>query len=196
MVALCTPAVPIRPLGNGRHRAERCVLAQAVAAAVTCPGVLQLVRTIEGHSGIVNAVAVSPDGRFLYSGIEEVSTSRGAVQQWETSSGVVRASVVRRRRDGALQLVRKFKGHPDYVNAVAVSPDGRFVYSGADDNTVKQWDTSSGAVCAAAWSCDAIGDVVGACSWLRRWQGTQTMSRWWSCRPTVALCIPAAMTTP
>jgi hypothetical protein len=46
---------------------------------------------------------------------------------------------------GELPLFRTFAVEYD-VRAVAVSPDGRFVYSG-DDLTVTQWETSSGAVC-------------------------------------------------
>ncbi len=44
------------------------------------------------------------------------------------------------------QLMRTMKGHSHWVMSVAVSPDGRFVYSGSYDNTVKQWESSSGAV--------------------------------------------------
>ncbi len=38
------------------------------------------------------------------------------------------------------------EGHSDCVRAVCVSADGRFVYSGSDDKTVKQWEASTGAV--------------------------------------------------
>jgi uncharacterized protein YjbI with pentapeptide repeats len=103
----------------------------------------------------VSAVAVSPDGRFVYSG-----SSDKTVKQWETSSGAVRAVAWRcccAVCDVAgAQLVRTIllmEGHSDLVWAVAVSPDGRFVYSGSYDKTVKQWEASDGAVRAAASRC-------------------------------------------
>ena len=37
-------------------------------------------------------------------------------------------------------------GHTDFVSAVAVSPDGRFIVSGSQDRTVKVWDAQSGAL--------------------------------------------------
>jgi WD40 repeat protein len=44
-------------------------------------------------------------------------------------------------RSAALQLLRRLEGHSGYVTALTVSPDGRFVYSGGFDGTVKRWDT-------------------------------------------------------
>jgi WD40 repeat protein len=47
------------------------------------------------------------------------------------------------------------EGHSGGVHAVAVSPDGRFLYFGGYDETVKQWEASSGTVRAVAWRCRA-----------------------------------------
>ncbi len=81
-------------------------------------------RSLEGHTGWVWAVAVTPDGRYALSGSDD-----GTVKVWDLESG---------------QLLRSLEGHIDGVNAVAVTPDGRYALSGSDDRTVKVWDLESG----------------------------------------------------
>ncbi len=81
-------------------------------------------RSLEGHTGWVTAVAVSPDGRFIVSG----SADR-TVKVWEAETG---------------RPLRSLEGHTDGVAAVAVSPDGRFIVSGSADRTVKVWEAETG----------------------------------------------------
>ncbi|HEY76402.1 MAG TPA: hypothetical protein G4O00_09510 [Thermoflexia bacterium] len=81
-------------------------------------------RSLEGHTGGVLAVAVSPDGRWALSGSLD-----GTVKVWDVATG---------------RLLRSLEGHTDWVRAVAVSPDGRRIVSGSDDGTVKVWDLESG----------------------------------------------------
>ena len=65
----------------------------------------------------------------------------------------------------AAQLVRTLEGHTETVYALAASPDGRFIYSGCFDKTVKQWRADSGEVRARAGPL--ASDCVTACGCVR-----------------------------
>jgi WD40 repeat protein len=88
------------------------------------PGPLLWLRSLKEHTGWVNAVAVSPDGRTIISGSRDRT-----VKVWEAESG---------------RLLRSLEGHTNDVNAVAVSAYGRWIVSGSDDGTVKVWEMESG----------------------------------------------------
>ena len=81
-----------------------------------------LVRTLSGHGGGVNALALTGDGRVV-SGSDD-----GTVKVWDLNSG---------------HEERTLSGHGGGVNALALTGDGRVV-SGSDDGTVKVWDLNSG----------------------------------------------------
>ncbi len=81
-------------------------------------------RSLEGHTDDVNAVALSADGRTVVSGSDD-----GTVKVWEAETG---------------RLRRSLEGHTKPVNAVALSADGRTVVSGSDDGTVKVWEAETG----------------------------------------------------
>lgn len=42
------------------------------------------------------------------------------------------------------KLLYTLQGHRDWVNSVAISPDGRILASGSEDNTIKLWDMNTG----------------------------------------------------
>jgi WD40 repeat protein len=72
----------------------------------------------------VNAVAFSPDGKYILSGDREY-----VARLWEASSG---------------QLVHTFVGHTFSIWGVGFSPDGKYVLTASQDRTVRLWDASTG----------------------------------------------------
>ncbi|MDI7276637.1 MAG: hypothetical protein QME94_11720, partial [Anaerolineae bacterium] len=81
-------------------------------------------RSLEGHTGDVLAVAFTPDGRQAIS-----ASSDHALRVWDLASG---------------ECLRTLEGHADSVVTVAVTSDGRWAVSGSDDKTLRVWDVATG----------------------------------------------------
>ncbi|MHC4860268.1 MAG: protein kinase domain-containing protein, partial [Planctomycetota bacterium] len=79
---------------------------------------------LEGHTGTVKSLSMSPDGKNAVSG----SADR-TLRLWGLAAG---------------ECVRTLQGHRGEVSAVALLPDSRHVLSGSDDRTLRLWDASSG----------------------------------------------------
>ncbi|MCW5316385.1 protein kinase [Nostoc sp. KVJ3] len=108
----------------------------------------QCVQTLRGHSSMVHAIAISPDGQLIASGSNDKT-----IKLWQVGTG----KLVR-------QLGRWSYGHSSMVHSVAFSPiSPRFSYqgesgksagitdmnwgvlaSGSWDNTIKLWDVNTG----------------------------------------------------
>jgi WD40 repeat protein len=83
-----------------------------------------LVREISGQNHAVNCVAFSPDGKYVF------SCGDNAAHVWEVATG---------------KEYKRFQvSATEYVNAMALSPDGRRLLTGHDDKTVRLWDVASG----------------------------------------------------
>ncbi|MEA3324138.1 MAG: TIR domain-containing protein [Euryarchaeota archaeon] len=104
-----------------------------LTASLISPGG-PLIRILEGHTGSVDAVAVTPDGRYAISGSDD-----NTLKVWDIESG---------------EEIRTLAGHTSSVDAVAVTPDGRYAISGSYDNTLKVWDIESRQIL-ASFSGDA-----------------------------------------
>src|SRR6185436_11268748 len=93
-----------------------------------------------GHTGPVNALALSPDGRFLVSGSEDLT-----LKIWDTATG---------------NVLRTLSGHDQPVLAADISPDGRLIASGSADQTVRLWDVVTGQSSRVATHTSAVKNVV------------------------------------
>ena len=93
---------------------------------ITDPATGQLHRALRDRNGWMGALTLTPDGRYA---IASSSSSRNAMKIWDLA---------------ARRSVRRLVGHTGAVRSVAVTPDGRRVLSGSNDNTVRVWDFESG----------------------------------------------------
>jgi hypothetical protein len=109
----------------------------------------EVLRTLGGHRGGVNAVAVTPDGRHVVSGSSDVT-----LKVWDLKRGVelrtleCYQSTSLYSADDPLALVEEVASEVRKkkmsVNAVAVTPDGRYAVSGSVGNPLQLWDLSRG----------------------------------------------------
>ena len=82
-----------------------------------------LERTLTGHEGPVNSLAISHDGTWVAS-----ASNDGTVKIWDLKTGECQATLT---------------GHTGTVETVAITPDGKSVVSGWYDSTIRVWDVGS-----------------------------------------------------
>ena len=123
------------------------------------------VGRLVGHKDNIDALAYSPDGKFLFSGGGE-----RLLYQWDVAAArVIRKipvgdfpqaiavhpdgrHVISSQYGGSITLwslesgraVRQFSGHTSAVQSLAISPDGKRLLSGGRDGLVRLWDVETG----------------------------------------------------
>jgi WD40 repeat protein len=83
-----------------------------------------LLRSFDGHTGVVMSVAVTPDGQQVISGSWDKT-----IKVWDLASG---------------SIIRSLEGHTEFVTSVVVTSDGKQVVSGSGDKTLRVWDMING----------------------------------------------------
>src|SRR5262249_36488347 len=91
-------------------------------AVVTAPGQGQGERLLGGHTGLVMALAFSPDGTRVATASQD-----GTVKLWDLADG----------HEG-----RPLRGHTGGVTCLAFNRDGTALVSASEDGTVKAWDVT------------------------------------------------------
>lgn len=127
---------------------------------------VRLVRTFEGHTGIINSLAFDPAGGILASGSDDKT-----LKLWDVASGSLIHTLERQQtevlsitfdpigktlamgnQDGTVKLVevasgnivRTLKAHSRSVLGVAFDTAGKILASGSYDKTLKLWKIASG----------------------------------------------------
>ena len=121
---------------------------------------------LTGHTGDINGLAWSPDGRTIASGSRDWT-----IRLWDAATGTTKATLsgnagevnsVAFSADGhtlasahdeqvvilwdvfTRQRKATLRGHTDYVSSIKYSPDGRTIASASFDHTVRLWDVATG----------------------------------------------------
>ena len=79
---------------------------------------------MRGHTGAVSSLALSGDGKRLFSGSQDTT-----IKVWDLE--INREAIT-------------LRGHSGPVSSLALSGDGKRLFSGSYDKTIKVWDLEAG----------------------------------------------------
>ncbi len=93
------------------------------------------IRTLTGHTSVVNSVVFNPDGNTIASasghwmGYESTYSNGEEVRLWNVHTG---------------ELIKTLTGHDVVVSSVVFSPDGNLIVSGTEFGEIRVWDAYTG----------------------------------------------------
>jgi WD40 repeat protein len=114
---------------------------------------------LPGDKSDITAVAFSPDGGLVltsssgWRGAIPTRTFENEVRLWEVTSGNAIAVLSVSDRP---ETIRPTPPEAVWVDAIAISPDGRQVLTGFSDNTAQLWEVASGKPIALSGHEDSI----------------------------------------
>jgi RNA polymerase sigma factor (sigma-70 family) len=110
----------------GQKPADEPASPPRAEAPLSAAGAQQIgeVHCLRGHTGRVQRVEFSPDGRRLL-----FCSMDGTIRLWDPRTG---------------KQVRRFEGHEDRVECISFRADGRRFLSASWDGTIRLWDVESG----------------------------------------------------
>ncbi len=98
-------------------------------------GTGRIFRTLTGHTGSIYALCLSPNGQIFVSGGRDTT-----LKVWNLDTVGNYNSISPTSRVIGDGLMCTLTGHSDSINCLAISPDGKILASGSEDNTIKLWD--------------------------------------------------------
>ena len=142
----------------------------------------QLILNPEAHTGRVNMMAITPDGRYSISSsfdrtIRVWDIEKGKQQHilkghknrvWAVAATPDSKSIISASSDCTLKVwdiltgenITTLEGHDDSVIAVALTPFGQRAISASRDKTLKVWDMKAWCICHTLKHDDVVRTVV------------------------------------
>ncbi|KAG2126823.1 WD40-repeat-containing domain protein [Suillus clintonianus] len=114
---------------------------------------------LQGHTGPVRSVSVSPDGKYIVSGSDDK-----IIRVWDLGTG---------------ETVGSLRGHTGPIWSVSISPDSKHIVSGSEDKSIRVWDldflnqNQSSEAPAVCFSSNPIHALHSASSFL---EGPETLA--------------------
>ncbi len=112
-------AVAFRPQPAGTTRVACATAGDDRTVRIWQPAIGRMVRIVRGHDGTILTLAYAADGRTLFT-----AGSEGIIRQVDADSDVIQ---------------RSWRASEDWIYALAVSPDGRFLAAGDWKGAVTLW---------------------------------------------------------